>query len=762
MNLEIGQCCHLISSLEKQLDWSSPFNIRNESQSKLYEHNLQIHNKRLFKKFTRLKNEQHPLSDISLNDKFIKNVSNINIPKEMMILLSLGPKFALPPNHFPTLNFITDVEYLTQSIEDDNAKKRFRGDMGYTITKFAKSQPKLNRIQKFLLKSTKITNKFLVEHPDIIITNSDKGAVTVISNRSDYHSKITNLLNDLSSFQHLTENPTVACQNKNNRLVTVLCKKSYISPLEAKRLKTYTANPPRLFGQIKVHKENLPVRPIVSTINTAAGKLSRFLANILRKAFPRSKYNLKNSHEFVKKIRDLIVKDRWKMVSFDVVNCFGNIPVDLALEIIDEQFDKICEYTPIPKKVFMNLLKFCLNECNYLVFEGKFYKQIDGMFMGSSLAPILVELVLERAIDKTIEQLDFIPEIWTIYVDDIFTVIPEDKIVSALNILNSFHPKVKFTVEIEEDRSIHFLDTTVFKNDLGKIKTSWYSKPIASNRIINYYSSHPRYMIENVSKALIKRALSLSHRDFHVNVLEKIKKILALNNFPKHRIKKLIVISQQKRKLKSLRSTNNSQINQSHNVLKEDNSYPFLDLTECSIISKNQVEAPKCYRGMTYIPNLTEMVSKTITKYDPRIKIAPRPPYKLQNMFTRTKDKIPKMNRSGVVYDIPCKSCEKRYIGETIQKLKERVRQHQRTCESSNHKNPTALTKHSLDLKHLFDFDQVKILAYEKNKQKLRIQEVNQIIVNEETCCNYKTDSQHITPAFYNLIKEYKPYSPFK
>lgn len=74
----------------------------------------------------------------------------------------------------------------------------------------------------------------------------------------------------MSNFEQLPEDPTVACQNKNNRLVKMLSKKSYISLLEAKRLKTYTANPPRLFGQIKVHKENLPVRPIVSTINTAA------------------------------------------------------------------------------------------------------------------------------------------------------------------------------------------------------------------------------------------------------------------------------------------------------------------------------------------------------------------------------------------------------------------------------------------------------------------------------------------------------------
>lgn len=65
--------------------------------------------------------------------------------------------------------------------------------------------------------------------------------------------------------------------------------------------------------------------------------------------------------------------------------------MDLALEIIERDFHLIEEHTPIAKEDFMTMLRICLKEANYFVYEDKFYRQKRGMFMGSSLAPILVE-----------------------------------------------------------------------------------------------------------------------------------------------------------------------------------------------------------------------------------------------------------------------------------------------------------------------------------------------------------------------------------
>lgn len=81
------------------------------------------------------------------------------------------------------------------------------------------------------------------------------------------------------------------------------------------------------------------------------------------------------------------------------------------------------------------------------------------------------------------------------YVDDHLTSIKRDNVQMLLEKLNSFDPMVQVTVEIQkDDMSIEFLDTTVY-NCGNKIKTKWYHKPIASNRLLNYYSKHPRNMI---------------------------------------------------------------------------------------------------------------------------------------------------------------------------------------------------------------------------------------------------------------------------
>lgn len=318
------------------------------------------------------------------------------------------------------------------------------------------------------------------------------------------------LLSDIDSFTPLNADPTTTMKNKVNKLIDNLYKANVISNKVKKSLKNWNTVPPRVFGQIKFHKPGHPLRLIVSTINSAAYKMARFLATILRKSF-KSKFSLRNSKEFVKKIRHMNISEVNVLVSFDVVNCFGNIPVELALEIIERDFHLVEPHTCIDKEDFIKMLKLCLNEANYFVYEDKFYRQKRGMFMGSSLAPILVERVVEHFVEKAINELDLQPDFWYTYVDDHLTAIRPEMIQVVHDKLNSFHPLVQFTVEIQKDNgSIEFLDTTVY-NIGNRIKTKWYHKPIASNRSLNFYSKHPRNMILNTATSFVKRVFCISH-----------------------------------------------------------------------------------------------------------------------------------------------------------------------------------------------------------------------------------------------------------
>jgi len=62
------------------------------------------------------------------------------------------------------------------------------------------------------------------------------------------------------------------------------------------------------------------------------------------------------------------------------------------------------------------------------------------------------------------------------YVDDLLTSIHPDKLNETLNSLNSFHPKIQFTSEIESNNQINFIDTTVIRNPDNTLSTNWYQR----------------------------------------------------------------------------------------------------------------------------------------------------------------------------------------------------------------------------------------------------------------------------------------------
>lgn len=74
---------------------------------------------------------------------------------------------------------------------------------------------------------------------------------------------------------------------------------------------------------------------------------------------------------------------------------------------------------------------------------------------------------------------------------------------------NSFHRRLQFTYEKEVDGKIPFLDMLIIKED-GILKTKWYSKPMASGRVLNYKSNHVNSMKVNVAFGFVKRVLELS------------------------------------------------------------------------------------------------------------------------------------------------------------------------------------------------------------------------------------------------------------
>ncbi|KAG4069855.1 hypothetical protein HA402_009562 [Bradysia odoriphaga] len=53
------------------------------------------------------------------------------------------------------------------------------------------------------------------------------------------------------------------------------------------------------------------------------------------------------------------------------------------------------------------------------------------------------------------------------------------------------------------------------------------------------------------------------------------------------------------------------------------------------------------------------------------------------SVFSSVKDKTPVLDQAKVVYEIPC-TCEKRYLGKTVQRLETRTNQHKNAIEKGD------------------------------------------------------------------------------
>ena len=85
------------------------------------------------------------------------------------------------------------------------------------------------------------------------------------------------------------------------------------------------------------------------------------------------------------------------MVSFDVEGIFTNVPVNEAIEYTSHLMysDDAKFQLPVYKDIFLSLMKFVYVD---VVFStNRFYfKQIDGVAMGSPLEPLLANVILSK------------------------------------------------------------------------------------------------------------------------------------------------------------------------------------------------------------------------------------------------------------------------------------------------------------------------------------------------------------------------------
>ena len=384
----------------------------------------------------------------------VKNLSSRLLSRDEMYALGFGLNFCLGNNEKFNIDFNSQINYL--NVNGHNELSSFLRGAFSACDKNLKALP-----EKFT-----VALKRLTFYKDIRIMKADKGNAIVVMNSSEYISKMEVLLSDRNVYQVL-ETPCDIKRwqtNFNSSLKDIIFqadKEVYYTCLSPK-----LPNLPHIYGLPKVHKNNCPLRPIVSSIKAPNKNLSLYLAKILGSQVGLvSEAHIKKTTDFLEFIKNDVKEPFDHMVSFDVVSLFTNVPLEKVLDFIrlkskeniynfDLEVGKVCELTML-----------CVRD-TYFTFNGVHYSQTYGVAMGSSLSPILANLYMEYF------ETCLVPNIhidglkitcYKRYVDDIFALIKckeFHKVEEFLRIMNSQEETIKFTLENSVNMEMHFFRFT--------------------------------------------------------------------------------------------------------------------------------------------------------------------------------------------------------------------------------------------------------------------------------------------------------------
>ena len=128
--------------------------------------------------------------------------------------------------------------------------------------------------------------------------------------------------------------------------------------------------------------------------------------------------------------------------------------------------------------------------------------------------------------------------------------------------------------------------------------------------------------------------------------------------------------------------------------------------------------------------------------------VAQKPHRTIGNLFPKPKDPVPKDQTRGAIYSIPCKDCDKSYIGETKRKFSARLKEHQKAVEHK-HSQKSALAEHCLRSGHTVSWEASKILRTNANWRNRRILEAWEINTSRNPL--NRDDGMHLPHEFLNL-----------
>ena len=361
------------------------------------------------------------------------------------------------------------------------------------------------------------------------------------------------------------------------------------------------------------------------------------------------------------------------------------------------------------KSIFRELLVLAMEETCF-IFDGKLYKQCDGVSMGSPLGPVFANSFLayhEKIwLDECPDEIK--PIKYRRYVDDIFVLCRDREHHEKFKeYMNSKHENISFTDELEENNRLSFLDVAVTRTDDG-FTTNLYRKGTFSGVFTNFFSFISIQFKSCLVSTLLFRCyhLTSSSQLFHKEV-ERLRGILAKNSFPLEFVDQCITAF----------------------------------LNKCHKRPVHTVEKRSQVVVLPYLGKLSLEVRSRLKKYvnkhisNVKLMVIFRSQRRLKTLF-RFKDSLPEELQSFVVYKFTCGACNSSYVGKTDR------HRHIRWCEhlkvqpfhggpSQSKAKPTAVEIHCKTTGHNATPDDFEVIGREKSRNRFHLKIKESLLIKK-------------------------------
>ena len=213
---------------------------------------------------------------------------------EEKFLLQKGPKFAVTLATIPIKEYISTTTVAALQAGELNGVdcSGLYHDVNRILNTFTNKPMHTN-----ITKSEHLALENLRKDKDNIIVTADKYVILAVMDKTEYITKCEALLQENSVYQHLSKDtsPTI-----HKELIKILqdCKNNnLISETKYTQLTPHGSNSPaaRFYGLPKIHKNNMPMHPIVSVCGTATYNIAKFITKILQNYCSKTSSFVKNS-----------------------------------------------------------------------------------------------------------------------------------------------------------------------------------------------------------------------------------------------------------------------------------------------------------------------------------------------------------------------------------------------------------------------------------------------------------------------------------